>query len=369
MNKYRKEEYITQRMNKSGKYSFIVRVRTDETDVTKTFNERNYPSCKLAFESAIQFRDKTLYEFRQGIALKRTNATVQDMFDSFIDTTPLSYETKRKYTLLYNKYIKHRETRMQDLTRADIAEDLNKMVDVATDCTITKVFTIWKNAIIQTALAKDIIYRDLTLGIRKPQSHLIVSKRDHYVDREILDKVEQLIRSSIQSNYNARIAVFLLEVLYYTGMRPAEAIALTRDDIRDGYIFVTKELGSSSDDTNVVRRCKTPDSIRSIPINANLQPILDELMDYARYDTLFFKDDGHYMDSNWLGNVITRVCKKAGVKFNMYRLRHNLATSLVTNNVDQKTTIELLGHSNYDMSLYYASSNNELKEDAIALIH
>lgn len=366
--KYRKEQYITQRQTKSGSYSFLVRIRTDETEIAKTFNEKDYPSCKIAFESAIQFRDKTLYEVRNGLALKRDNATVQDMFDYFIEHTPYSFETKRKYTLLFNKYIGHKKTRMQDLTRADIIEDLNKMCDVATDGTISKVLTIWKSAIVETALLRDIICRDLTLGVKKPQSHLITVKRDNYVDRDILDKVERRLIGTIHSHYNSRIAVFLLEVLYYTGMRPAEAIVLTRNDIRDGYIFVTKELGSSKDDTNVVRRCKTKDSVRSIPIHPNLEPILEDLMDFARYDTLFFKDDGHYMDSNWLGNIIARICRKEDFRFNMYRLRHNLATSLVTNNVDQKTTIELLGHANYDMSLYYASSNNELKEEAIGLI-
>ena len=115
-------------------------------------------------------------------------------------------------------------------------------------------------------------------------------------------------------------------------------------------------------------KCKTEDSVRRIPIHPSLKPILEDLLDYAEDDRLFLKWDGTYMDSTWLGNAISRMCKREGIEFNLYRLRHNVATSLVTNKVDQKTTIELLGHANYDMSLYYASSNDDLKESAINLV-
>ena len=75
------------------------------------------------------------------------------------------------------------------------------------------------------------------------------------------------------------------------------------------------------------------------------------------------------MNSTWIGNIIRRICKDKGIEFNLYRLRHNMATELVTNNVDSRTTMELLGHAHYDMSLYYATSNDELKEKALELIH
>ena len=366
MKKFRQERYITQRFS-NGRYSFQVRIRTNDSDIVKTFAEKDYPNAKTAFETAVQFRDKTLYEIIQGTTMRSSNVTVGDMFQKFLETTPLSYQTKRKHKLLYDKYVTHKDVKMQKLTRADIVEDLNRMVDVASDWTISKVLTIWKNDIVLTALMDDIIYRDLTLGVKKPDSHLVTVSKTHEVDRETLDRVEKLIIGSVQEPYNARIINFLLEILYYTGMRPAEALALTKQDIHDGFIFITKELGSNQEEDHVIRRCKTKDSVRSIPIHPKLKPIIEDLLDYAERDQLFLKWDCHYMDSTWVGNIIRRLCKKEGIEFNMYRLRHNMATNLVTRNVDQKTTIELLGHSNYDMSLYYASSNDELKEDAITL--
>ena len=356
----KKEQYITQRGN-----SFQVRIRADETEVVKSFKIKDYPSAKIALESAVHFRDKVLYEIRSGLMTKQSNSTVQDMFNYYLETTTDSFKTKRKHGYLFGKYILHKDVKVQELTKAMIQEDLNKMVDVATDDTIGQVYSLWKNAVVNIALLQDILVKDIMLGIKKPESKVIHIKKSTVTNRETLDKVKKLINGSLLDKYNARIINFLLEVLYYTGMRPAEAIALTRNDISNVGISITKEIGSDREEAGVVRRCKTPNSIRIVPIHPELRPILEDLMDYAETDNLFYDHNEHYLDTDKVGNIITRLCKRNKIEFNMYRLRHNMATSLVTNNVDSKTTVELLGHTNYDMSIYYANSNDELKEEAI----
>lgn len=367
MNKYRKEQYITQRQQKSGLWSFMVRIRTEDDEISKSFNEKDYPSSRIAFESAVQFRNRTLYELANREYIKHNDSTVQDMFDYYLENTTDSYKTKSYHQKLYNKYIHHKETKIQNLTKADVQEDLNKMVEIASNDTISRVFSLYKNDIIGSALLQDIVSKDVTLGVRKPTSHMNNLKRDTITDRETLLKVEDLILHSVVSHYDAKVIITLLETLYYTGMRPAEVEVLTRKDIKRDYISVTKELGSSIDEEDVVRRPKTPNSIRNVPIHPNLKPMLKELMEFAKKDELFKRENGQYMSSTWIGNIIRRLCKKEGIEFNMYRLRHNMATNLVTNKIDSITTMELLGHASYDMSLYYANSNDELKKDAIEL--
>lgn len=366
--KFRKEPYISQRLNRSGQITFQVRIRTENGDITKSFSEKDYPTAKLAFESAVLFRNKVQYELATNNYQQKDARTVDDMFEYYLEHTTDSYKTKDYHQKLYNKYISHKDTQIQELTRADVQDDLNRMVEIATNDTIGRVFSIWKDDIVGSALFLDIVQKDVTLGIRRPQSHVIKVKRDVTTDRETVLKVEDCILKSVSNHYDAKIIVFLLETLYYTGMRPAEAEVLTRDDISRGYISVTKELGSSMTKMGVVRRCKTPTSVRKIPIHQNLKPILNELLECARYDEVFKKHDGEYMDSTWIGNIIRNVCKANGIEFNMYRLRHNMATSLVTKQVDTKTTMEILGHAHYDMSLYYANSNDSLKNDAVNLL-
>ena len=366
--KFRKEQNIIQRKNKSG-YTFQVRVRTEDGDITKSFNEKDYMSAKIAFESAVLFRNQIMFEIANGLLLKKSNATVQNMFDDYLETTTDSYKTKDYHQKLFNKYIKNKDKKVQELTKADIVSDLNAMVDIASDDTIGRVYAVWKDDIIGTALFKEIIQRDLTLGIKRPQSHMITTKRGVTTDRNTVLEIERHILNRVSDKYDAKIIVCLIETLYYTGMRPAEVEVLTKNDIRDDYIFVTKELGSSSTQMAVVRKPKTPTSVRSVPIHPDLRPVLKELINISLTDNLFARRDGSYMTSTWIGNIIRPICRDNNLEFNLYRLRHNMATSLVTNNVDTKTAMEILGHANYDMTLYYASSNEELKKDAVNLIH
>ena len=365
--RFKKEPYITQRKGKLG-WTFQVYIRSDYTTITKSFSEREYGSARTAYDSAVVFRNRALTEIADKTVLRKNNITVNEMFEEYLENAVISYKTKEYHKKLFRKYITHKTTKLQDLTRADIIEELNAMVEVASDDTIGRVLSVWKNDIIEPAITKDYLLKDLTVGIKAPKTRMITIKKDVRTDRETVLKVENLVLHTIENKYNARVIVAMLETLYYTGMRPAEVAVLTRSDIKKDYISVTKELGSSLDDENVVRKCKTPSSIRNVPIHPSLRIVLDNLMEEALYDSLFVKKDGEYMNSTWVGDIIRRACKKEGIEFNMYRLRHNMATNLVTNNVDPKTTVELMGHANYDMSIYYAVSNDDLKEDAIGLI-
>ena len=362
----RKEAFITPKKLKNGTMVYQVRVRNEDIDITKSFKESKYGSQKVAYETAINYRNKVLLEISQGTSLKRSSVTVREVFEDFIETCTLSAETKRKHRLYFNRYVNHKDTRMQDLTRADITSDLNAMSSQASDNTINRLYSMWKS-IVDHALASEIIARDLTAGIKVPKSKLIHEKRDTYTDRETILEVERLLLSSNVNPHNVRMINNLIELLYYTGMRPAEAEALQKTDIHPDYICVTKQLGSDDYEKEVITKCKTESSVRNVPIHPNLRPILDELMDGEK-PYLFYKDDGHYMSSTFVGNILRRVLQGTGIKFNLYRLRHNMATELVKNGTDTKTTMELLGHAKYDTSLGYANSTDEQKKDAIQLL-
>ena len=363
----RKEPYIIQRQGKSG-CTFLVRIRTENGEVCKSFNEKDYPNTRIAFETAVRFRNKALVDLSEGTLEKKSKATVREMFEEWIETTTSSKRTKISLVKRFNKYVSFKEKRVQELTRADIIADLNRMANTASDDTIQRVMFVYRTCIIGTALNNEILKYDPSLGVQKPKSRKISKKRNIDTDRRRLDIVKKGIIGTVKDHYDARIINFMLETIYYTGMRPAEAEVLTRDDIKDYHICVSKQLGSDSDDIDVVTNCKTKDSVRQIPIHPRLRPILDELLEYSKYDNVFADSQGRYMNSTEIGNYIRSVCKAENIEFNLYRLRHNMATELVTNKVDDKTTMELLGHAEYNMSLYYASSNDKLKNDAINLI-
>lgn len=366
MNKFKKEQHISQRQSSNGLWTFQVRFRNE--DIVKSFSEKEYGSARVAFESAVLYRNKTLYEIANKTVLKVQNLTVNDLFEDYIEKTTDSYNTKVKHQKLYNKYITTKDIPIQELTKADIISNLNAISDQCSDDTIARVYSIYRNDIVLNALNNEYINRDLMAGIKKPTSRLIVKKKSTITDRDTILEVERLLLASDVKEYNKKLIVLLIELLYYTGMRPAEAEALTRDDIKKDYIVVDKQLGSDKNNMWVVTKCKTPTSVRNIPIHPHLKPVLKELLDYSDNHQLFLKDDGRYLNSSFVGNILRRILKGTNIKFNLYLLRHNMATSLITNGTDTKTTMELLGHKQYNMSLGYANSSKKLKDKAIKLL-
>lgn len=376
--KYKSERYITQREGKNGLWSFQVLIRTEGKTFTKTFNEKEYGSARVAFDLSLSYRNQKLEEIRNKTVFKSSKITVRELFEEYLQTTTDSYKTKTRQEGLFNNYVTCKDVPIQDVTKAMIQKDLNALVEKCSDDTIMRVFYLWKNCIVGTALLNEYIIRDITLGIKKPASHLIQIKRGTTTDRETITKVEDIILNSGATKYRKKMVVGLIEMLYYTGMRPGEAIVLRKDDIhfvsegsKYDYISITKELGSNMEKLNVIRRCKTPTSIRNIPISPMLKPIINDLLNTTKSNEyIFVKEDGSWMTPTWVGNLIRYYLKRDNnnLEFNLYRLRHNMATELISNNVDSRTTMDILGHSSFNMSLYYANSSEEQKEKALEIL-
>jgi len=364
----RDEIFIRKRCGKKG-LTFQVRLKDNEgKEISKSFNQWEFGTAQRAFDEAVMFRNKTLIDIKTNEYLPKCKLTVEEVFEDYIETTTDAYTTKDKHVKLFKKYCKHKTTPIQDLTKGDILADLNAMVKVASDDTIQRVCSIYRNDVVMHALNNEYINRDVIAGIKCPASRLLTTKKSTETDRPTILEVERLIFAKLTDKYVARLIYYLIEILYYTGMRPAEAEALTRSDIHETYISVNKQLGSDDEKVGVLTKCKTDMSVRNIPINPMLRPILNELLDFAYGEELFVNKDGYFINSSYIGSIIRRVTSGTGIKFNLYRLRHYVATELITNSVDTKTTMAILGHANYNMSLSYANSSEELKSEAIKLL-
>ena len=367
--KYKKERYINQRYSKqTDSWSFQVIIRDKNNTITKTFNEKNYGSTRRAYDEAIIFRNKKLMELENGIRCSNSNKLLKDVFYETFSLLPVREETKRKHIMYFNKHIDD-EIEIKKVTRSMVVQSLNKMISDCSDDTINRVLSIWRR-IFKTALINEYVGSDPTLGIVAPKSQIISQKRREVItDRHTFECVLERLADNF-SKSEAQSVRMALETMWYCGLRPCECFALNVDDIKDGYIDVNKGLGSDiTDDTteinekslNVIRRCKTSASIRKVPIPKQLQELYDNYK--VKGDILFPTNDGAYFNVNSVGVKI----HSYGIPFNMYQLRHTVATRLVTNGVDQRTIIEILGHEHIDMSVYYARSNGELKRNALEM--
>ena len=358
--KFRNERYI-QQIEKENGWTFRVRYR----NVSKYFNECDYLSSSQAFKEAVNFRNKLLIE-----PMIKVGKSVQQIFNEIDDIYVLRSETKRKIKIFFNKYINNKNTPIEKITRADIISDLNKMVDNCSNDTIQRVYSIWKK-IFGVAIAKNYVLADLTINIKCPLSHKSKAKeRYELIDEQSLELLANRLKTSLKSPLQQKQAPFILWLLYYTGMRPAEVFALDKKDLdfKNKTISISKEVGSDRDNQNVIRNCKTDCSHRTIPMSNKVYKLLKEAVKLNDSDILFPNDLNEHYSSKDVGDRWHRIAKSIGIDFHLYQCRHTFITNLFMQNVDLKTIQNIVGQKIDATTISYVVSNEEKMKNAMDLI-
>lgn len=359
--KFRKERYIQQRCV-NGVWSFRVRYN----GIDKLFNEKDYLTSYQAFENAVEYRNKLLVN--KEIVAK--NVKVDDCFKQIEDIYSLRGQTIRKLEIIYGRYIQCKDKQLSKVTRADILNDLNAMVDTCSNDNIQRCLSIWKK-IYGVGIAKGYIAADMTLQIKAPSSRkLKTKKRYEYIDEETLNKVIDLCEKKTVNKFEKQQPYYSLWSLYYTGMRPAELFALTKDDIdfKNRTINVNKELGCDRDRKVILRSCKTEMSHRVVPISDKLYPILKKAVTLHDFNILFPNDKGEYQYSAMLGSRYHLIVAKHGIDFHMYQCRHAFITNLFMKGVDLKTIQEIVGQVVDSTTIGYVVTDDDRKKIAVNLI-
>lgn len=178
---------------------------------------------------------------------------------------------------------------------------------------------------------------------------------DKNVDFFTLDEFKKFI--SVADNF---IYKALFDVLFFTGIRIGEALALTFDDFNNNTITVNKTISKEFyNGKRIVTTPKTKKSIRTILIDKELSNELNVL--HQHYNKLY----PNLVNSNFyifggikpLANTTVeryknKYCDNAKVKrIRLHDFRHSHATLLISNNVPISAVTERLGHSNISTTL------------------
>lgn len=374
--KFRSEKHIKQRYSKTSKlWTFQVSFKYlamngEYSHYTQSFSEKNYVSASEAFQAAVYHRNIKLGELANTGLPAKVKSTLDEAYELMLKQLPSRKSTERKQTIRYNKYIKpnYGSYIVDKIKAGDIQNCLNDMIDVASDDSIMEVVTIWKK-IYKSLRLNNMITRDVTEEVTPPKSNLITSSKNVETNYETLVKMIDGLRSQKTPNLleNESI-VYALWAMYYTGIRPAECFAITRDciDLQNNQLEIKCEVGSSLTEKKTIRQTKTPESMRKIPIVPELATLLKEWMFINSNDFLFCDKNGVYLDSDKVSTKLRVIRNKLGIEFNMYRLRHKFSTDLIINNNDPRTIMELMGHNNTNMTISYARSNDEKKKETLS---
>ena len=150
-----------------------------------------------------------------------------------------------------------------------------------------------------------------------------------------------------------------------TGMRAGEIGALKYSDIHKDSIYIERTITRTESGSYIIGdEAKTKAGRRIIPMNDQIREIIKDQKEVNKLlygdcipldDCLFKSPNGGLLSVTQLDRDIKRICTAANIEhFSMHAFRATFATRAIESNMKPKTLQEILGHTNYNltMSLY-----------------
>lgn len=365
-------KYIRKRKRKYG-FAFLVDIpyvddNGNQKHFTETIRVIDFPTEKAALSSAQKIRNDALADINSG-KLRQSVPSVRNIYRQRWNVLPLSVKTRERHDHVFRTAFEpYADIPLSEITLEQIQRSLNDYADRYQAYAVSRVLTVWKS-LYKTSAILGYTIPDLTQGATIPTSKVTKKKRDVTIsDSDFFKFCDALLlynaEEDIQHN---NIAVwYMLMIMYYTGCRPAEALALQRSDVNreESYIRINKSVGSTTSKKRQLIPTKTSGSVRNVPIVPDLMPILNDLLSWSSGEQLLTDQSGELFEIDYVSNLIRLVSRKCKIHFTAYMLRHKMSTDLLHAG-DAVVARDLLGHSSFGMTLDYARSTPDQLRAAI----
>lgn len=160
------------------------------------------------------------------------------------------------------------------------------------------------------------------------------------------------------SNVNNIVYKELFILLYYTGMRIGELLALQWKDYYDNKLHIYKSLAKLYDNGKyVLKETKNTSSIRNIVLGKNIETHLNYYKNLEQTkkgfnDEWFIFGRHKPLSRSTVTRIKDRAIKKANLrKIRIHDFRHSHASNLIANGVNIVAVSRRLGHTDVNMTL------------------
>lgn len=243
---------------------------------------------------------------------------------------------------------KHGDTPVKEICALDVINDLRMCAAQKRSATIISTRRSLYRMILDHALLEGHIKHNPAIGVPIPKG--VVRNTREAPDEEIFE--------IIMRNINQPFGLFPA-LLACTGLRKAEALALTWGDIGEKEITVNKALDYTVHAHPVLKLPKTKAGIRTVPIIDALKFFLVRPKRALDSDLVFPAVKSNrspnakgYMTERQYQGAWRRYCEAAGLLgddgkpiITAHQLRHGLATMGFEAGVDELTMQRLMGHA------------------------
>ena len=368
----RSERFIQERITPAGTHLLRIQIRQYGQSYSESVKVADFDNPKQAMDFAKKLRDEALIKMQAGYTVSNF-PTVEQLYNKSHELFPVRQKTIIRHSYFYKDGIQRYGNKTIDqITSADIQTSLNEYARTHTRRQVAGLLAIWRSIYKTCAMMNiNVIDRTVPVVIGECKEG---KKKENKISSDDFEKFCDVLLSynsaTVEGRYNSQCIYYAIQVMRYCGLRPAECFCLTKNDIcynsiEGSYIDVNKASHSTIDSMLEIDRTKTEKSKRHVPIPNELQPILDEILQWTKYDLLFADYHGNLQEINTVSDYVNRVSKKAKVKFNMYMLRHQFSTDLFTNGTAPNIIRDLMGHVSSSMSLDYAASSTNDRMNAV----
>ncbi len=301
--------------------------------------------------------------------------------------------TRISYESIINNHLIHYigNIKLVNLSKIDIESMYNKLIKCSKNRTngnglsvktVRNIHLVLHEAL-QEALELGYINKN-PADIAKVPTLKNLNQKKKEIEIYLKDEQKKLIEISKKDKIYGTVVIMAL----YTGMRKGEILGLQWDDINfeNKTINVNKQLSRLKDyETTTSRRTKlfiqyntkTNNSTRIIPMAKTLEDILKQQKElqqeykrklgkkYYKYNMVFCREDGYYLDPDTVLSKYQQLAKKAGIKkCTFHALRHTFATRALESNMSPKVVSKILGHTSVQFTLdTYTHVLSELQID------
>lgn len=158
-------------------------------------------------------------------------------------------------------------------------------------------------------------------------------------------------------------------LLFFTGVRPGEAIALQFSDLKNGYINISKTMNEHG--KREISTPKTVSSIRKIKIDKKLEKDLLDLKKiyikkYPINNDLFIFGGKKPLSPTTINRYKQKACDKTGIRaITLHQFRHSHATLLLDKGIMINEVSRRLGHSKTSTTLDIYSHTDLTQEKRV----